>query len=82
MSTTATSEGRPVTADRGVLLTRSIRLDALVSGASGLLSAAGAPLLDGVLGIPTSFLVIVGIFLLGYAAALVLLARAGAPAPA
>jgi hypothetical protein len=53
-----------------------------MSGASGLLAAAGAPALDGVLGVSTTFLVALGILLLSYAGALVLLARAGTPAAA
>lgn len=81
MSATITSEERATPADQSGLLVRSIRLDALMSGSSGLLAAAGAPALDGVLGVSTGFLVVLGIFLLGYAASLLLLARAGAPAP-
>jgi hypothetical protein len=59
---------------------RWIRIDALMSGCSGLLLAAGAPLFDGPLGAPVAFLVPLGLFLLGYAASLARLARAGAPA--
>ena len=81
MSTTVTSDGRSMAGDRGALLTRSVQLDALMSGASGLVAAAGAPALDGVLGVSTAFLVALGIFLLAYAGALLLLAREGAPAP-
>lgn len=81
MSATVTSEGHSMAAGRGGLLVRSIRLDALMSGSSGALAAAGASALDGVLGVSTEFLLVLGIFLLGYAASLVLLARAGAPAP-
>ena len=80
MSATITSDGRSIARDRNALLIRSIRLDALMSGASGILAAAGAPALDGVLGVSTAFLVALGIFLLGYAGALLALARAGAPA--
>jgi hypothetical protein len=67
-------------ADRDALLTRSIRFDALMSGTAGVLGAAGATVFDGVLGVSTPFLVATGIFLIGYAGALLLLARAGAPA--
>jgi len=81
VSATVTSEGRSIATDRGALLIRSVHLDALMSGASGILAAAGAPLLDGVLGVSTAFLVALGTFLLGYAGALLALARAGAPAP-
>ena len=59
--------------------TRWIRADAVMSGTSGVVVAAGAPLLDGLLGVPVAFLVPLGLFLVGYAAALALLARAGAP---
>ncbi len=81
MSATATSEGRSFAGDRGALLVRAIRLDALVSGASGLLLAVGAPVLDGILGVSTAFLVGLGIVLLGYAGALLSLDRMGAPTP-
>lgn len=81
MSATITSEGRPIAGDRGALLIRWIRLDALVSGASGLVAAAGAFALDGVLGVSAAFLVGLGIFLLAYAGLLLLLARRGAPTP-
>jgi hypothetical protein len=81
VSATITSERRPATGERGALLVQSIRFDALMSGAAGLLAAAGSTVFDGVLGVSTSFLVALGIFLLGYAGALVLLARAGAPTP-
>jgi len=68
--------------DSRALLIRYVRLDAIVSAASGVALAAGAPVLDGVLGMPVSLLVPLGVFLLVYAAALVGLAREGAPAPA
>jgi hypothetical protein len=63
-------------------LTRWILLDALMSGTSGLLLAAGAPWLDGVLGAPTALVVPLGLFLVGYAGSLVLVARRGSPRPA
>jgi hypothetical protein len=81
MSATITSEGHSIAGDRGALLVRWIRLDALVSGASGLLATVGALALDGVLGVSAGFLVALGIFLLGYAGWLLLLARRGVPAP-
>lgn len=59
---------------------RWLRLDALMSGSSGLLLAVGGPLVDGLLGAPAAFLVPLGLLLVGYAAALELLARGGAPA--
>jgi hypothetical protein len=60
---------------------RSLLLDAAVSGAFGVLVAAGSPWLDGVLGGPVAFLVPLGVFLVLYAGALWLIARVGAPAP-
>ncbi|RKN51162.1 hypothetical protein [Micromonospora endolithica] len=56
------------------LLRLALRIDALASGASGLAFAPGAALVADPLGLPTALLVPVGIFLLGYAAALWLLA--------
>ena len=58
---------------------RWVRVDALMSGVAGVGVAAGAPLLDDVLGAPAAFLVPLGLFLLAYAAALLALARSGAP---
>ena len=81
MSTSATASGGRTAAQHRVPLVRWIHLDAVMSGTSGVLLAAGAPLLDDVLGAPAAFLVPLGIFLLAYAGALVLLARDGAPAP-
>jgi hypothetical protein len=53
-----------------------------MSGTFGLLLAAAAPLVAGLLGAPAGFLIPLGILLLGYAGILVLLARRGAPAQA
>jgi hypothetical protein len=61
---------------------RWVRVDALVSGASGLLLAAAAPLLDDLLGAPIAVLLPLGLFLLAYSSALVLVARRGAQARA
>ena len=80
MSAAATSEVHTIGADRGSLLLRAIRLDALMSGASGVVLAAGASVLDGILGVSMAFLVALGIFLLGYSSALLLLARERVPA--
>jgi hypothetical protein len=77
MSTTAMRSD--TTSDSRALLVAAIRLDAVVSGAAGLLLAAGAPLLDGALGAPTAVLVPLGVFLVAYAAGLLAIARAGAP---
>jgi hypothetical protein len=63
-------------------VTRWILADAAISGAAGTLLAAGGAWLDGVLGAPAAVLVPLGLFLLAYAAALVLVARAGCPKPA
>jgi hypothetical protein len=83
MSATATSHDSPSVApavnDAAV---RWLWLDALMSGTFGLLLAAAAPLVDGLLGAPAGFLIPLGILLLGYAGILVLLARRGAPAQA
>ena len=83
MSATATSHDSPSAAraanDAPV---RWLWLDALMSGTFGLLLAAAAPLVDGLLGAPAGFLIPLGILLLGYAGILVLLARRGAPAQA
>jgi hypothetical protein len=81
MSATATCSDVHAT-DRRALLLRSIRLDAAMSGSAGGALAAGGPWLDGALGAPAAFLVPLGIFLAVYAAALVALARGGAPSPA
>jgi hypothetical protein len=56
--------------DRDRLLRRSLNLDAVASGGLGLLLAAAGTLLDEPLGIPSSALVPVGVFLVAYAAAL------------
>ena len=61
--------------DGGALLVRSLRLDALASGAMGVLLAAGGWLLDGPLGAPAAFLVPLGVFLVAYAALLWAIAR-------
>lgn len=58
-----------------------LRLDAAFSGAAGLALVAGAPWLDGVLGVRPAFLAALGAFLLAYAAGLAWLVRLGSPAP-
>ena len=77
----ATAMSSETSRDRRALLRDSIRLDAVVTGAAGVLLAAGAPVLDGLLGVRPAVLVALGLFLIGYASALFVLARAGAPAP-
>ena len=60
-----------------------LRLDAVAAGALGLAATAGAGVLDTVLGLPSSLLLGVGVFLVVYAAGLVALAgRAVIPRPA
>ena len=81
MSATAASrDARSAAPGRRTPAIRWLRLDALMSGSFGLLLAAAAPLLDDLLGAPVALLVPLGLFLLVYAGALVLLARRGAPA--
>jgi hypothetical protein len=79
VSTAATTAVRASASGRRTSAIRWINLDALMSGSSGVLLAAAAPLLDGLLGVPVAFLVPLGLLLFSYAAALVLLVRAGAP---
>jgi hypothetical protein len=57
----------PRQADGG-LLRFALTLDGLVTGAMGVAFLAGAPLLDGWLGLPTALLAAVGAFLAVYAA--------------
>lgn len=74
-TTSATDARRAL---RGVL-----RLDAVASGALGIAAAAGAGVLDTLIGLPAEMLLGVGIFLVVYAAGLVLLAaRPAIPRPA
>lgn len=70
LAPTTTSHDQTTTARRALLL------DAAASGASGLLATAGAGLLAEPLGIPTGWLLGLGIFMLLYAADLWLTARA------
>lgn len=81
MSTAVTSPTeRARESGRGTPAIRWIQLDALMSGLSGLVLGAAAPLLEELLGVPIAFLVPLGLLLIAYAAALMLLVRAGAPA--
>jgi hypothetical protein len=68
-TTTPSTAGRR--ALRGVL-----RLDAAASGALGLSAAAAAGVLDTLLGLPAAMLTGVGVFLVVYAAGLLVLAGA------
>ena len=63
----------PAPADQRLLRT-ALRLDAVASGALGLACAAGSAVLDGLLGLPTSMLLGVGVFLVVSAGGLVVLA--------
>ena len=60
--------GRSVEEDRGGLMRLVLKLDAVATGAVGLLSVAAGPMLDDLLGIPLALLVPVGLFLVAYAA--------------
>jgi len=60
--------------DGGRTLRLALKTDAVASGGLGVLALALGGLLDGPLGIPQSFLVAVGVFLLAYAAFLVVIA--------
>ena len=54
---------------RDGLLRFALKLDAVASGALGLLAAAAAPMLEGLLGVPTALLLPLGLALVAYAAA-------------
>ena len=58
----------------GGLLRFALTLDGVATGANGVLYLAGAPLLDGWLGIPTGLLVAVGAALIAYGALVLYLA--------
>ena len=58
----------------GGLLRFALTLDGIATGANGVLYLAGAPLLDGWLGLPTEMLMAVGAFLIVYAALVLRLA--------
>jgi CHASE2 domain-containing sensor protein len=72
MSTHQTQSGlgRSVEEDRGGLMRLVLKLDAVATGAVGLLSVAAGPMLDDLLGIPLALLVPVGLFLVAYAVAI------------
>jgi hypothetical protein len=57
-----------------------IRTDGLVCVAAGIVIAATASRLDGILGLPAAVLAAVGLGLIAYGAVLLALARRGAPA--
>jgi hypothetical protein len=58
----------------GGLLRFALTLDGVATGANGVLYLAGAPLLDGWLGLPAEMLMAVGAFLIAYAALVLRLA--------
>ena len=71
---TQTGLGRSVDEDRGGLLRLVLKLDAVASGALGVLSLAASPALDDLLGTPLALLVPVGLFLMAWAVALWIIA--------
>ena len=66
---TPSSLPRVVSEDRARLLRLALKLDALASGALGVLSLVAAPVLDDLFGTPRAVLLPVGLFLVAYAAA-------------
>ena len=62
-------------------LARALRLDAAASGAMGLLLALDAPALQALFGLPTPLLRAVGVFLVPFAAVLLVLAPRANRAP-
>jgi hypothetical protein len=67
---TQTSLGRSVEENRDGFMRLVLKLDAVATGAVGLLSMAASPILDDLLGIPLALLVPVGLFLVAYAVAI------------
>jgi hypothetical protein len=67
---TQSSVHNPIDEDRGGLLRLALKLDAVASGALGVLSLAASPALDDLLGTPLALLVPVGVFLIAWAVAL------------
>lgn len=60
---------QPAAGDRSGWLRLALKLDAVATGALAVLGLAAAPLLDSMLGTPSSLLLPVGLFLLVFAAA-------------
>lgn len=60
---------QPAAGDRSGLLRLALKLDAVATGALAVLGLVAAPLLDSMLGTPSSLLLPVGLFLLVFAAA-------------
>jgi hypothetical protein len=63
------------------LLRTALKIDAVVCATVGLVCAAGAAALDGVLGIPAGWLLGIGLFLVACGAALAWMSTRAAPAP-
>ena len=72
MTTHQTQPGirSPVDEDRGGLLRLALKLDAVASGALGVLSLGASPAFDDLLGTPLALLVPVGLLLVAWAATL------------
>jgi hypothetical protein len=85
MSTNHVQAGisQPAGQDHSRLLRRSLLLDAVASGALGVLLVAAGPALDDLLGIPVAVLMAIGLVLVAYAASLWMIgARRHMPMPA
>jgi hypothetical protein len=85
MSTNHVQAGvsQPAGQDHSRLLRRALQLDAVASGALGVLLVAAGPAVDDLLGIPVAVLVAVGLFLVAYATLLWIIgARRHLPTPA
>lgn len=64
------------------LLRQALLLDALASGAMGLVMTAASGLIAGLLDLPAPFVLYVGVFLIAFAAFLLVLRRQQRPSPA
>lgn len=69
LQTNLDADIRPVSSDRSGFLRLALKLDALASGAVGLVLLAGGPALAELLGIPANLLWPLGLFLAAYAVA-------------
>jgi hypothetical protein len=79
----ASGVSRAAGQDHSKLLRRSLQLDAVASGALGILLLVAGPTLDDLLRIPMAVLVSVGLFLIAYAASLWIIGpRHHVPVPA
>ena len=85
MSTNSVEAGvsQPAGQDHSRLLRRALQLDAVASGALGVLLVAAGPAVDDLLGIPVGVLMAVGLVLVAYATRLWIVgARRHLPTPA